>query len=358
MDKIKVLDLFAGIGGFSMGFKKAGFEIICSFDKWKDACETHKKNHRFPIRNVDISDRASNYWKEWSEANVIIAGPPCQGFSMAGTRDIEDPRNKLFLAVTDATRAINPEIVVIENVKGLLSMENEKGLPVKKYIQEKFESLGYHIHHKVLDASLHNVPQKRERVIFIASKKGLIKFPQPEKKVVTVGNALGNIPEPPLEKANRPETKYQNYLTSESRILTNHEAVNHSKKVVERMSFVPQGGNWKDIPPKVYDVGGKHSNNYRRLHLEEPSITLKHATKSMIIHPTSDRCLTIREVARLQSFPDKFNFYGSKSSIHQQLANAVPPNLGLAIAQTIKEHIQGKKEYKKNFIQANLNKVY
>lgn len=258
---------------------------------------------------------------------------------MCGQRKTSDKRNKLFEEVVRAVKIIKPKVVVVENVVGLLSMTNTEGKNVKDIIYENFNQLGYEVKHKILNASEYGVPQKRKRVIFLISKIKDINFPEPYNYTVTVNDALSNIPDTNENKYYKPANDYQKLMSYNDNIIYNHEAMKHNKNIVNRIKHVPQGGNWQDLPPELYNVGGTHSNNYRRLDPNKPSITLKHATKSMIIHPVYDRVITAREVARLQSIPDNFKIEGNKSEQHQQLANAVPPLLGFAIANEIKKNI-------------------
>ena len=253
---------------------------------------------------------------------------------MAGKRDVFDVRNSLFHEVIRIVSVVEPTVVVIENVVGLLSMVTPEGKPIKDVIENDLKELGYKVDHKVLTASDFGVPQNRKRVIFIATRKGDIHFPEPTvTKPVTVGDALGNIPERGIEYLS-PTNDYQKLMAGRKDIL-NHKPINHAPLIVKRMHCVPQGGNWKDIPIRLGQGGGIHSNNYRRLKWDEPSITIKHVSKSMIIHPIYDRTPTIREVARIQSFNDDFELLGTLYNQHQQLANAVPPLLGKAIASSI-----------------------
>lgn len=342
-DKPKVLDLFSGCGGFSLGFSNAGFQVEAAIDKWDTALESLNSNKDVNTFNKDLTEMSEEEFSRFEDIDVLIAGPPCQGFSVVGTRDPEDDRNNLFKEVLRATEAIKPEIVVIENVTGILSMENPEGELVKDLIVEKLEDIGYNCDYRKLVASNHGVPQKRKRVFFIAHKDGYMDFPDSKEDEVTVKQALGNLPDPGENKCDEPENNYQKSLTADDLKVFNHKGINHGERVVKRMSFVPQDGNWRDIPDEYYQVGGKHSNNYRRLDPDKPSITLKHATKSMIIHYKDDRGLTVREVARLQSFPDGFKFEGSKTDQHQQLANAVPPLLAERIANHCRKFLEEEK---------------
>ena len=353
--KPTVVDIFCGIGGFSRGFETAGFDSVVGIDNWDVAMDTFKRNHR-NVQTIigDVKKLDEKDFKKIAQSDVVIAGPPCQGFSMSGKRDPNDIRNTLFEQVVRVVSKVSPKIVVIENVVGLLSMRAPQGRMVKDVIYEKLEEMGYTVEHKVLDASEYGVPQSRKRVIFIASRIGPVGFPpathsakpssllfgSEQKKRVTVGDALSNIPDIGKDAYLKPKNDYQELMASERlNKIYNHERVNHGSSIVKRMSLVPKGGNWKDIPPEHYGVGGNHSNNYRRLDPDKPSVTLKHANKSMIIHPEHDRSLSVREVARLQSFDDSFILEGNKYDQHQQLANAVPPLLGFAIARHIKRHL-------------------
>lgn len=336
-----VLDLFCGIGGFSKGFEKAGFEIKYGIDNWTIALETFKKNHQDSIAiNSDVGSVSDAFYKKIKkDIGVIIAGPPCQGFSMAGKRETGDPRNKLFAEVIRAAKNIEPEIVIIENVVGILSMTDIEGKSIKDNIIQSLNNIGYNVVYKVLNAHDFSVPQSRRRVIFIASKRDSLEdiYPIPKKIQVTVGDAFENIPDVDETKYKKPKTPFQKEMSDSSIKIFNHKAMKHNDMVIKRIKNVPQGGNWQDIPKKIYNVGGIHSNNYRRLDPNRPSVTIKHATKSMIIHPHYDRVITAREAARLQSIPDNFIICGSVSEQHQQLANAVPVLLGFEIAKSLKK---------------------
>lgn len=346
-----VIDLFCGIGGFSKGFEKAGFRVLLGIDDWDIAVKSFEQNHKgAKIVLSDIREIPNKFFKKYkNKTDVIIAGPPCQGFSMSGKRDPKDIRNTLFEEVIRVSSILKPKIIVMENVVGLLSMKNPKGKLVRDLVIERFKDIGYETECRILNAADFGVPQKRRRVIFIASRVGKIGFPDPthsEKSYITlggkkikswvsVGDALGNIPDVGANKYSPPKTEFQEIMSNGATEIYNHDNTNHSDEIIKRMSFIPPGGNWRDVPKEYYNVGGEHSNNYRRLNPNKPSITIKHATKSMIIHPSHNRCITVREAARLQSFYDSFILHGTKFEQHQQLANAVPPLLGLAIAKHI-----------------------
>ncbi len=341
MNKFKVIDLFCGIGGFSYGFEKTNrFEVVCAADIWDVAINTYKQNHinsNIELLLHDLTTLELDFWKKYeSKIDVIIAGPPCQGFSMSGKRQTGDKRNNLFEEVIKISKVVNPRYVVIENVVGLLSMSNIEGDKIKDLIISEFKKIGYIAKYKILNAADFGVPQLRKRVVFIASKVDDISFPEPrytEDNYVTVGDALGNI-DPDGDYYFAPSTPFQKEMSGRQDIL-NHERRKSNELVTKRMSFIPEGGNWKDIPIELGTGGGVHSNAYKRLDSSKPSVTIKHAAKAMIIHPKRNRIVTVREVARLQSFHDDFILTGSSSDQHQQLANAVPPLLGKAIAEEL-----------------------
>lgn len=342
MKKYKVIDLFCGIGGFSYGFEMTNkFEVVCAADIWDVAINTYKLNHsnkKIDLLLQDLTTLSPEYWNAYkNNIDVIIAGPPCQGFSMSGKRNINDKRNSLFEEVIKISEIVNPKYVVIENVTGLLSMTTADGDNIKELIISEFKKIGYiNVEFKILNAADYGVPQARRRVIFIASKDYKVSFPVPILKpadYVTVGDALGNI-DPDGDYYFEPNTSFQREMSGRKDI-QNHIRRKSSNLVTKRMSFIPEGGNWKNIPEELGTGGGIHSNAYKRLDSKLPSITIKHAAKAMIIHPKRDRILTVREVARLQSFPDDFVITGNGSDQHQQLANAVPPLLGKAIAKEL-----------------------
>lgn len=347
--KYKVIDLFCGVGGFSYGFEMTNkFDVILGADIWDVALDTFKENHKeTELIHEDLTQMDLDFWKKYTnKADVIIAGPPCQGFSMSGKRDINDERNDLFEEVIRISKVVNPKVIVIENVVGLLSMKNNEGVLIKDLIIDKFIEIGYsNVKFEILNAADYGVPQARRRVVFIATKDLDVEFPKPyltEENYVTVGEAIGNV-HPDNDTYTEATSDYQKLMKGKSNLITNHDKRKSNALVTERMSHIPQGGNWKDIPEHLGTGGGTHSNAYKRLDESKPSITMKHAAKSMIIHPNRDRILTIREVARLQSFPDDFTFTGSVSNQHQQLANAVPPLLGKAIALSIFQELENEK---------------
>lgn len=348
MEKFKVIDLFCGIGGFSYGFSMTGkFNIVLGADIWDIALKTFERNHTgTTLLNKDITSIPDEYWIKYKDKiDVIIAGPPCQGFSMNGKRRKDDKRNSLFKEIVRATKLIQPKVVVIENVVGLLSMTTQDGKDIKELITKDFEKLGYNVKYKILNSADYGVPQQRKRVIFIITKPNYnIKYPKSkytEDNYITVEQAIGNV-DPKGDIYLEPSCDYQRLMAGRKDIC-NHNRRKSNELVTKRMSFIPQGGNWQDIPKELGTGGGTYSNAYKRLDPQKPSVTIKHAAKAMIIHPTENRILTVRECARLQSFDDNFVLMGNGSDQHQQLANAVPPLLGKAIAEEIYKGLKNSK---------------
>lgn len=344
MKKYTVLDLFCGAGGLSYGFKLAGFEIIGGVEWNPAAMETHKNNFHSKFEfcgNIsDISD--DRILNELKGVDVIIGGPPCQGFSSANRHEKEkdDPRNKLFFQYLRFVELLKPKVFVIENVKEILTKDNGFA---KNRILEITEKLGYTVNVNVLNASDYGVPQTRRRAIFVGiSNDFKVKFNfekmKKVKSLVNVYDAIGDIC--------YPEKNIQNSFLKYAKdcdVLQNHNPKLPNPKVVERMKHVPQGGNWKDVPPELWDTqrSNRHSSAYRRLSFDEPSITIDTGHMNYF-HPIENRVPTVRESARLQSFPDSFIFYGNQGEQFKQVGNAVPPLLAKAVAAEImkilKEH--------------------
>jgi len=371
MRKYAVLDLFAGCGGLALGFhSNNAFSIKLANDIWEPARDTYTFN--FPnvpfilddIKNL-TKDVVDNYFE--NGVDIIIGGPPCQGFSMCGSRNIEDARNTLFYEYARLVGELQPYLFIMENVKGILSMKNPDGNMVIDEVKKEFSKKGYNVDFRILNSKNYGVPQARERVILVGTRNDLNgEFDYPKvtfSKPNTVKDALVGLPNETSLDGELNFLQKNSYLQQLNKLLKNdsvkiynHEIPNHNWDIVNRMSYVPQGGNWQNIPDE-FRVGGIHSNAYRRLKDDEPSVTIKHAYKSMIIHPNYDRCLSIREVARLQSFPDNFIFKNSKTSQYQQLANAVPPLFSKALAKSVEDYLNlalkpiSCKSYKKNITQ-------
>lgn len=334
------VDLFCGAGGMSLGLQMAGYKINMGLDFVKDCEDTHNIN--FPdvpficgdITNVKGSEILNKIGLKKGDLTLVSGGPPCQGFSTINgkSRFLENPKNKLFVQFVRMIDELSPTWFIMENVTGLLSMNSGT---VKDAIFEAFKKIGYSVEAKVLNAVDYGVPQNRKRAIFIGNNAGYkIEFPQPShghdcgqlgffeneklKPFVTVGEAFKGI----LKKSR----------------LDNHIFPVHADIVLKRMSFVPEGGNQKNIPEE-FKPPQKFLNTYGRLHREKPSNTIHTrfdvASTGSLYHPTENRALTVREGARLQSFPDSYKFSGKKGSQYRQVGNAVPPLLAKALGDKI-----------------------
>ena len=362
---IKVIDLFSGCGGFSCGFEKAGYDIISAVEFDKNIAKSYEINHpktrmiADDIKNVDNN----NIFKK-NEATVIIGGPPCQGFSMAGARIrkgfIDDPRNYLFKHYFNVVRIVRPKIFIIENVKGILTMKQGQVFNEIKKIFESpnnFEGKPYKIQYKVMKAKEFGIPQNRERTIIIGS---LIDFELDEeikrtreyiKNIdkhffddVTVWQAISNLPEPTEDgevTIKDTENNYQRLLGSKSKKTYNHIETKHSSVAINRMKKVGINENFTVLDEEIKTV---HSGSYGRLDPNSiaPTITTRFDTPSggRFIHPYKDRTITPREAARIQSFPDDFKFIGTKSCICKQIGNAVPPKLSYFLGTMIRRILE------------------
>nr|WP_317279527.1 DNA cytosine methyltransferase [uncultured Fusobacterium sp.] len=356
---MKVIDLFCGCGGLSEGFKLAGFEIIGGIDINSEAIETY--NHNFKTARgvcknlIDVTEEEiKTEFSDFLKADIIIGGPPCQGFSNANRykKEEDDERNKLFFEFVKFVDLIQPKFIVIENVRGIISNKNGYA---KEKIYEIFEERGYQITHKVLNASEFGVPQERYRNFFVMSKLEKFNFDNLKKisEKVTVFEAIGelysfekNIGEDLFRIETLPTTTYQKYLRTKDNVVLNHIVKYPAEKVQARIKCVPQGGNWKDIPAELFENNrtNRHSSAYKRLKETSQSVTIDTGNShSNYFHPIYNRIPTVRESARLQSFSDDFVFLGSRTSQYRQVGNAVPPLLSYAIAMEIKEMINNEK---------------
>lgn len=356
---MRVIDLFAGCGGLSKGFEQAGFEIKKSLEFDPVIANTYKCN--FPkvdvivddIRNVDMEGIFNE-----GDADVIIGGPPCQGFSMAGARIrrgfIDDPRNYLFKHYFNVVRTVRPKVFVMENVKGMLTMQGGRIFEeICRTFSDKdlLDGTPYHLFHRVVKATDFGIPQKRERLVIIGVQSAEVDVEKVWEKTkedvirdyptffnsVTVRDAIGNLPQVTasgeIQKPN-PETDYERYLASDLGVIENHKKSNHSDKAIERMKKIKNGENYTSLDEVINSV---HSGSYGRLCWDDQAatITTRFDTPAggRFIHPEDNRTLSPREAARIQSFPDDFVFYGDKRSISRQIGNAVPPKISYFMAR-------------------------
>ena len=350
---MNVIDLFAGVGGLSLGFIQNGFTVTKAVEFDAQIAQTFKNNHPNvkmivdDIKNIDNSDNFSE-----SEADIILGGCPCQGFSTAGARIrngfIDDPRNYLFKHYVNIVKMVKPKLFIMENVKGMMTMQN--GIIFDEILnifsdKSLMDGTKYHVYHRVLKGGEVGIPQKRERLFIIGVRVNAVDFEtvfqetitRIKKKnqhffdTVTVQEAIGNMPSPTKTgeiKNPAPITTYQKYLATKNHKLLNHLKTAHSPRAIERMQKINNGENFTALDEKINSV---HSGAYGRLCWQElaPTITTRFDTPAggRFIHPEEDRTLTPREAARIQSFPDDFVFYGNKTSICKQIGNAVPPKM-------------------------------
>lgn len=349
-----ILDLFCGAGGFSYGMEKNPcFKTLISLDNDEYAGNTFKLN--MPWCDVHIGDITddkvkNNIIQEAREKgiNMIIGGPPCQGFSNKGKKlGLEDPRNFLFREYLSFVKELQPEVFVIENVKALLSTSNGW---FKKQILSAIEQLGYFVDYGVLNAEEYGVPQSRERAIFICCKKQKITLPSPTRDIpVTVREAISDLAYhesgegAPVELyREQPQSGYQRMMREGSENLHNHVASKHKQVAIDKLKMIPPEKGKECLPPELLG-NQKFKTTWGRLKWDEPSPTIDTrfdaASNGTNNHPFLNRAITPREAARIQSFDDRFIFYGSKVRIRKQIGNAVPPLMAKAIADKIDKEL-------------------
>ena len=352
----RVLDLFCGCGGLSEGFKLAGYQIVGGVDFNQPAIDTYSLNFQDSIGYCgDLSkmdeSKIQEIFGDISNIDVIIGGPPCQGFSAANRwqKEMDDPRNRLFFEFVKFVDMAQPKAVVIENVQGIITRNNGYA---KKRIYEIFEKRGYTVTHCILNAADYGVPQYRKRNFFVMLKSDT-KFDFSKlKKVehtVTVDEAIGELYGYEEHSSNEaivlrqpPQTMYQRYLRTNDNKVMNHEVRYPAEIVQKRISYVPRGGNWKDVPEELWPSNRKnrHSSAYKRLDPADRSCTIDTGNAhSNYFHPFCNRIPTPREAARLQSFPDDFIFNGTRGNNYRQIGNAVPPLLAKAVADVLKVNL-------------------
>ncbi len=339
-------DLFAGVGGMSEGFRQAGFEIAFAVEFDKDIAKAYQLNHKGTdvyaedICQIDVKA----LHRKHPHIDVIIGGPPCQGFSQKGKRlSLDDPRNFLFQQYVRFVKEFTPKYFVLENVPNIITTSDGY---FKNQIVEAFEKLGYQVEYGVLTATDFGVPQDRRRAVFIGELgENTIDLPKPNGRHTTVKEAIYDLPfiasgegEETSKYDKQPTTEYQKEMRRNSKVLYNHVATAHSKLALERLALIPKGAGKEVLPPE-HRTKSIYSGTWCRL-LEDgiaATITTRFDTPSSgrFTHPILDRCLTTREAARIQSFPDDFIFYGTKTIQMKEVGNAVPPLLAKAIALEI-----------------------
>lgn len=368
--KLNIIDLFAGCGGLSKGFKDSGFNTLFAIEKDDWASETYSYNNPdVKVITGDITKIIELSSLTDQRVNGIIGGPPCQGFSLSGNRDKNDPRNSLFMEFIRFVKYFKPDFFVMENVPGILSMKTKDGLHVTDIIKEEFVNSGYRLDIKVLNSADFGVPQVRKRVFFIGVPEDNqidIKelYPEPICSVenyVTIQDAISDLPILKSGQGKQVQdyntdsnNDYQILMRKNSKQVNNHIAMRHTARIIERFSHINQGQSLADVPKEHMQrergnpdvISGKvYSQNNMRPYWDKPSPTIAASFQGNFVHPIYDRNFTAREAARLQSFPDTYIFCGKRTTMsweknlsqYQQIGNAVPPLLSFHIAKNIKK---------------------
>lgn len=344
---LRVADLFAGVGGLSYGFMLAGADILIANEKDASIAEAYMKNHpstKMITADITSLDIAGTFGEYKGVIDIVIGGPPCQGFSQKGSRKtINDPRNFLFRYYYEVVKFLKPKYFLMENVPNLLTTEN--GL-FKNEIVKLFSDIGYALDCKVENAADFGVPQVRRRAMILGRLGNrILELPNGNGKRTTVNEAISDLAylesgqgEEIAEYKKEPESNYQEKMRERASKLFNHVVTNHSKEAIEKLKMIPVGMG-KEVFPAELLTKSIYSGTWSRMIADDQSVTITTRfdtpSSGRFTHPTLNRCITVREAARLQSFPDDFVFYGSKSSQMKQVGNAVPPLLGKAVAEII-----------------------
>lgn len=364
MAKYKVIDLFAGVGGLSYGFDRdENFEVIAANELLEPMAKAYSLNHptvrmyNKDIKDFSMDDLRKDLGVEDGDIDVVIGGPPCQAYSTVGKRLADDPRAKLFQEYYRILSEVKPKIFIFENVKGLLSMCHGELIET---IVSLFGTLGYNVSYKVLNAADYGVPQIRERVIIVGTRSGeKFEFPNPThapledklpslQRYVTLGEAIGDLPVlsngGTVSEYTEPATnEYQLRMRGDSQTLTEHTVPKNGEHLVRMMEQMPDGGTPKDVDEELRPKSG-FGNSYCRLWWDRPSTTITRnfscVSSARCIHPRQPRPLSTREGARLQSFPDSYQFYGTRTEKNLQIGNAVPPLLSIALKDQIKKYLK------------------
>ena len=366
----KVIDLFAGVGGLSYGFAHDDeFKILAANEILEPMAKAYSYNHPMVkmynknIMEFSLNDLTRDLGVKKGDIDLVIGGPPCQAYSTVGKRLIDGPRGKLFQEYYRILKELRPKIFVFENVKGLLSMQ---GGNLIKTIISLFESIGYHMHMRLLNAADYGAPQIRERVILVGTLDSKpFKYPEPThynpelgkpkdlslKPYVTLGEALGDLPsiktgESATRYACEPQNEYQKLMRANApEEIQEHEVPKNNAKLVAIMEALPDGGSPQDIPKELRPNSG-FANCYCRLWWDKPSTTITRnlgcPSSSRCVHPHDPRPLSTREGARLQGFPDDYVFCGKRGDKHLQIGNAVPTFLSIAIKDAVKSYLNGE----------------
>ncbi len=355
------IDIFSGAGGLSLGAEMAGIKISTAIEINPHAAKTFLQNHKgAKVLQGDIQEiEPQTLYNGKKPVFVIMGGPPCQGFSLSNTRtrNMDNKKNFLFLEFVRFVKELRPEWFVLENVWGITNINEGK---TQTMIEECFRAIeGYdNISSSILWASDYGVPQNRNRFFMVGNRLGIdFKFPEKHTAIVTVDEAINDLPslqngemldEAAYTLSLEDASDYERLMRQGSDKARQNYVSRNNDLVIERYKYIGQGQNWRAIPDHLMqnyaDKGRCHSGIYKRLKADQPSVVISNYRKSMLIHPYEDRGISVREAARLQSFPDTFIFEGPLMHIQQQIGNAVPPLLAKAVFQQIikqtKEHEQ------------------
>ena len=347
-----VIDLFAGVGGLSLGFEMEGFDILLANEFDQSIATAYKENHKSTnvvVGDITSLDLSKVFGEYVNKIDVVIGGPPCQGFSQKGKRKtINDERNFLFKHYVEVVKFVKPKYFVMENVPNLLTAE--KGFFLNE-IKGLFKDYGYSIRYGILNAADYGVPQNRRRAIIIGKYlANPPELPLPCKQKVTIWDAISDLAylesgegEFEQEYRNSPKSDYEKKMRKGSKILYNHMATKHSALALERLSLIPPNAG-KEVLPKKHITKSVYSGTWSRMKQNDVAVTITTRfdtpSSGKFTHPFLNRAITVREAARLQSFPDTFKFIGSKMSQMKQVGNAVPPLLARKIARVIMNDIK------------------
>lgn len=343
--QLTALDLFSGAGGFSLGLEKAGFRVLGAADVWNVAAESYRANFRHPIATCDLATTSGkNLLKQLgirtSSIDLLVGGPPCQGFSIQRIGGDHDARNSLVLEFARLVLEIRPRVFVMENVPGLLG---KRGVDLINEFVSRLKIGGYEVDSVVINAADCGVPQLRKRVIITGWKAGQVAFhfhplQQPPSSYRTVASAFQGLPNPPADLTPHPADVL-------------HRRTRLSPLNQRRIELIPPGGGMQDLPDELkvdcHKLGADkigHRYVYGRLSPDRPAATITARfdsfTRGKFGHPIEPRNITLREGARLQSFPDSFRFFGSQAEIAAQIGNAVPPLAAEAVARAAAAHLR------------------
>jgi len=355
------IDIFSGAGGLSLGAEMAGIKISTAIEINPHAAKTFLLNHKgAKVLQGDIQEIEPHTLHNGKKpVFVIMGGPPCQGFSLSNTRtrNMDNKKNFLFLEFVRFVKELRPEWFVLENVWGITNINEGK---TQTMIEDCFRAIeGYNnISSSILWASDYGVPQNRNRFFMVGNRLGIdFKFPEKHTARITVDEAINDLPslqngemldEAAYTLSLENASDYERLMRQGSDKARQNYVSRNNDLVIERYKYIGQGENWRAIPDHLMqnyaDKGRCHSGIYKRLRADQPSVVISNYRKSMLIHPYEDRGISVREAARLQSFPDTFIFEGPLMHIQQQIGNAVPPLLAKAVFQQIikqtKEHEQ------------------